>query len=108
MGKHTVCHLWQRLTLRKSTLKNWSLKQADIYHNNLVAAFNGLASGAKQGRYIGVLPDFQKYLCGSHVIYFLDYPDHLDVIRVLHQRHASWYGAFLLQILPLSLIPIMA
>ena len=27
-----------------------------------------------------------KYLCGAHVVYFLDYPDHLDVIRVLHQR----------------------
>ncbi len=29
---------------------------------------------------------FKKYLCGSHVVYFLDYPDHLDVIRILHQR----------------------
>jgi toxin ParE1/3/4 len=33
-----------------------------------------------------VLPNFQKYLCGSHVVYFLDYADHLNVIRVLHQR----------------------
>jgi len=33
-----------------------------------------------------VLPGVQKYLCGSHVVYFLVYTDHLDVIRVLHQR----------------------
>ena len=68
------------------TLKHWSMEQADTYHRNLVAAFDGLAAGTKQGRPADVLPYFQKYLCGSHVVYFLDYPDHLDVIRVLHQR----------------------
>lgn len=68
------------------TFKNWSIEQADSYHRSLVAAFEGLAAGIKQGRPAEVLPDFQKYLCGSHVVYFLDYPDYLDVIRVLHQR----------------------
>lgn len=59
--------------------------QADTYHRNFVEAFEGLAAGLKQGR-PSVLPDFQKYLCGSHVIYFLMYADRLDVIRILHQR----------------------
>jgi toxin ParE1/3/4 len=68
------------------TFKNWSMEQADAYHNDLVAAFAGLAAGTKRGRASDILPDFQKYLCGSHVIYFLDYADHLDVIRVLHQK----------------------
>lgn len=68
------------------TLKNWSIEQADAYHRSLVAAFEGLAAGIKQGRPVDVSPDFQKYLCRSHVIFFLDYPDYLDVIRVLHQR----------------------
>ena len=67
------------------TFRHWSIEQADSYLRSLVAAFEGLAAGAKQGR-SSVLPDFQQYLCGSHVIYFLDYADHLDVIRVLHQR----------------------
>jgi toxin ParE1/3/4 len=67
------------------TLKAWSIQQADTYHYSLVSAFEGLAAGTKQGRSAEVLPDFQKYLCGSHVVYFLDYVDHLDVIRVLHQ-----------------------
>ena len=35
---------------------------------------------------VSVLPDFQKYLCGSHVVYFLDCADRLDVIRILHQQ----------------------
>jgi len=68
------------------TFKNWSMAQADAYHNHLVAAFEGLAAGSKYGRPAGVFPDFQKYLCGSHMIYFLDEADHLDVIRILHQR----------------------
>ena len=68
------------------TLNRWSMEQADTYHRYLVAAFEGLAAGTKQGRPTDILPDFQKYLCGSHVIYFLDYPIHLHVIRILHQR----------------------
>jgi toxin ParE1/3/4 len=68
------------------TFKNWSIEQADRYHKSLVAAFEGLAAGTRHGRPADVLPNFQKYPCGSHVIYFLDYADHLDVIRILHRR----------------------
>ena len=67
------------------TLKHWSMEQADTYHHDLVAACEGLAAGTRQGR-PSVLPGVHKYLCGAHVVYFLDYADHLDVIRVLHQR----------------------
>lgn len=67
------------------TAKHWSMEQADTYHLNFVETFEGLAAGLKQGR-PSVLPDFQKYLCGSHAIYFLMYADRLDVIRILHQR----------------------
>lgn len=67
------------------TAKHWSMEQADTYHRNFVEAFEGLAAGRKQGR-PSVLPDFQKYPCGSHAIYFLMYADRLDVIRILHQR----------------------
>ena len=62
------------------------MEQADTYHHNLVVAFEGLAAGTKQGRPVDVLPEFMTYLCGSHVVYFLDYSDYLDVIRVQHQR----------------------
>lgn len=64
----------------------WGLDQADSYVDAIRDACYALATGTKHGRPAEVLPDFQKYLCGSHVVYFLDYPDHLDVIRVLHQR----------------------
>ena len=64
----------------------WGPDQADDYIDAIRDVCDALARGIKQGRPSEVLPDFQKYLCGSHVVYFLDYPDHLDVIRVLHQR----------------------
>ncbi|NLN68394.1 MAG: type II toxin-antitoxin system RelE/ParE family toxin [Alcaligenaceae bacterium] len=67
------------------TLNRWSPEQADNYLHNLTLAFEALTSGKRRGS-PSVLPDFQKYLCGSHVIYFLDYAEHLDIIRVLHQR----------------------
>jgi len=68
------------------TARHWSKAQADAYHNRLVTAFEGLAAGTKQGRPTDVLPDIQKYLCGAHVVYFLKDANHLDVIRILHQR----------------------
>lgn len=64
----------------------WGLDQADSYIDAIRDACYSLAKGTANGRPAEVLPYFQKYLCGSHVIYFLDYQDHLDVIRVLHQR----------------------
>ena len=64
----------------------WGLDQADSYVDAIRDACYALAKGTKHGRPAEVLPDFQKYLCGSHVVYFLDYPNHLDVIRILHQR----------------------
>ena len=68
------------------TFQNWSLAQADSYHRDLVAAFEGLASGTKRGRDVDVRPDYLKCPVGSHMIYFRDCGDQIEVIRVLHQR----------------------
>ncbi len=64
----------------------WGPDQADIYTDAIRDVCHALANGTKQGRPVEVWTDFKKYLCGSHVVYFLDYPSHLDVIRILHQR----------------------
>lgn len=64
----------------------WGPDQADSYIDAIRDACCALAQGTQHGRSADVLADFQKHLCGSHVIYFLEYPGHLDVIRILHQR----------------------
>lgn len=67
------------------TADRWGVDQADSYTNAILDACYALAQGTKHGCPAEVLPNFQKYLCGSHVVYFLDYADHLAVIRILHQ-----------------------
>jgi len=68
------------------TFQNWSLAQAESYHRDLVAAFEGLASGTKRGRDVDVRPNYLKCPVGSHMIYFRNSDDQIKVIRVLHQR----------------------
>lgn len=65
--------------------ERWGSDQADSYIDAIRDACHALARGTMQGR-PSVLPGFQKCLCGSHVVYFLDHAGHLDVIRILHQR----------------------
>ena len=64
----------------------WGADQADSYTDAIRDACHALAKGTKYGRPAEVLPEIQKYFCGSHVVYFLNHTDRLDVIRVLHQR----------------------
>ena len=68
------------------TQRHWSEEQADHYVSLLVSAFEGLAAGTRHGRAALVLPDFQKYPCGAHMICFLDHGECLDIIRILHKR----------------------
>ena len=66
--------------------KTWGPNQADRYTDEIRDACQVLATGAKQGRATEVRSGYLKYLCGSHVIYFRDRGDRLEIIRVLHGR----------------------
>ena len=68
------------------TAHRWGPDQADIYTDAIRDVCHELASGTKQGRPVEVWPDFKKYLCGSHVVYFFEDASRLNVIRILHQR----------------------
>lgn len=68
------------------TFRNWSREQADSYHHDLVAAFQGLAAGVKTGRSVDVREGYFKYAVGSHFVFYRLSDSSLDVIRVLHQR----------------------
>ena len=63
----------------------WGLDQADSYTDALRDVCRDLADGTKQGRPSVVL-SVQKYLCGSHVVYYQELADQLRVVRVSHQR----------------------
>ena len=68
------------------TFQTWSLAQADSYIRDLVAAFEALVSGVRTGREVDVRPGYLKCPVGSHMIYFLERKDRIEIMRVLHQR----------------------
>ncbi|MBU1575072.1 MAG: type II toxin-antitoxin system RelE/ParE family toxin [Alphaproteobacteria bacterium] len=59
----------------------WRPDQADRYTDEVRDACLALAQDRKQGR-----PGYLRLSTGSHVIYYRDRGDRLDVIRVLHNR----------------------
>lgn len=74
--------------------ETWGPDQADRYTDEIRDACHALASGRKQGRATNVRPDYRKCPTGSHVIYFRDRGDWLEIVRVLHsaqdaERHLT-------------------
>lgn len=68
------------------TFQTWSQEQSDNYVSGFVAAFDGLASGAKDGRPVKIRDGYFKYAVGSHLVFYKRSRNGIDVIRVLHQR----------------------
>ncbi|MDR2892870.1 MAG: type II toxin-antitoxin system RelE/ParE family toxin [Deltaproteobacteria bacterium] len=68
------------------TFRQWSLEQADKYHQQIMAAIEGLASGHKIWQRTDVREEYWKYNINRHVIYFCCANEYLDVIRILHER----------------------
>lgn len=63
---------------------NWGPDQADRYTDEIRDACHALASGRKQGQATNVRLGYRKCPTGSHVIYFRDRGDWLEIVRVLH------------------------
>ncbi|MBI5165802.1 MAG: type II toxin-antitoxin system RelE/ParE family toxin [Magnetospirillum sp.] len=68
------------------SFKNWSLEQADRYHNAIVEAFWDLAAGRKSGRPVDIREGYFKHPVGSHMVYYRFTESGLVVVRILHQR----------------------
>ncbi|KUY87676.1 MULTISPECIES: type II toxin-antitoxin system RelE/ParE family toxin [Burkholderia] len=68
------------------TFDRWSLEQAERYVGDLVMAFERLARREWVGRPSRAGEGYWRYLVGSHVVFYRETAETLDVIRVLHQR----------------------
>src|SRR3954469_15026609 len=70
------------------TFENWSADQADRYHNQIMAAIEGLADGSRQGRPIDdIRPGYRKLAVASHFLFYrITDAGTIDVMRILHQR----------------------
>jgi toxin ParE1/3/4 len=67
------------------TVETWSVAQAEVYHQGIVDALEGLAEGSRVGSRAGVGSYF-KYAVGLHHIYYRQADRNLAIIRILHQR----------------------
>lgn len=65
---------------------NWGLDQADRYTDDIRDTCIALAQGHKKGRLVDVRPGYLKFPAGSHMIYFRDRGECLEVIRILHGK----------------------
>ncbi|EDT03120.1 plasmid stabilization system [Burkholderia ambifaria IOP40-10] len=68
------------------TFERWSLEQAEHYVDELAAAFERLARREWAGQPSRAGKGYWRYLVGSHVVFYRETTDTVDVIRVLHQR----------------------
>lgn len=68
------------------TAARWSPEQAESYHAAIIAAFEGLAAGRKQGRPVDARAGYLKYPVGSHLVFYRLSEVGIDVMRLLHQR----------------------
>lgn len=69
------------------TAERWDQRQAETYLNELRAATERIADDPRRGRTCDELREgYRRYSIGSHVIFYRERPDGVDVIRILHQR----------------------
>lgn len=66
--------------------EQWGMDQADRYIDEIHDACRALASGAKRGRDADIRPGYRKLTTGSHILYFRESDDRIDIIRILHAK----------------------
>ena len=64
----------------------WSVDQADRYTSDIHDLCLALAAGRKQGRTVQVRAGYLKCPVGAHMVYFCDFDDRIEIIRILHGR----------------------
>jgi len=70
------------------TFDSWSERQADHYHEQLVNAFESIASTPNQGRnYDGIRVDLYGFKVNRHLVFYRIISNELvEITRILHER----------------------
>ena len=67
-------------------LRDLGTDQADRYTDEIRDACYALARDERRGRTVDVRPGYMKISTGSHVLFYRERNDKLEIIRVLHIR----------------------
>lgn len=69
------------------TQERWGENQAEIYISEMREAIERIAVEPYRGRACDeVREGYRRYSIGSHLIFYIERTDSVDVIRILHQR----------------------
>lgn len=69
------------------TQERWDENQAEIYISEMRAAIERIASDPHRGRTCDDIREgYRRYGIGSHLVFYIDKSDSVNVIRILHQR----------------------
>ncbi len=63
---------------------NWGPDQADRYTDDIRDACQAVATSQKRGRIVDLRPGYLKIATGSHMVYFRERADRVEIIRILH------------------------
>ncbi|MBV6645902.1 MAG: type II toxin-antitoxin system RelE/ParE family toxin [Cyclobacteriaceae bacterium] len=90
MGKYRLTNLaLQDLSdIWNYTFDNWSERQADAYYEQLVNAFESLASKPDHSRnYDGIRDDLFGFKINRHIVFYRIVSNELiEITRILHER----------------------
>ncbi|MBI1920182.1 MAG: type II toxin-antitoxin system RelE/ParE family toxin [Geobacter sp.] len=69
------------------TLEHWGREQRNLYLTMLDASFQQLAANPLTGKDCSdIRIDYRKFNAGSHVIFYRQAGDTLEIVRILHGR----------------------
>ncbi len=69
------------------TADRWSPDQADRYIREIHRGIEAIARDPRKGKPCDrIRPGYRRYSVGAHMLFFRVVGDHIEVVRVLHQR----------------------
>lgn len=69
------------------TDERWDAQQAENYVREIQAAIERIAADPLRGRAVdGIREGYRRYSIGSHLLFYIEREDAVDIIRILHQR----------------------
>lgn len=89
VGKYRLTPAAQRdlSSIWDYTVERWDARQAETYVLEIRSAIERIAEQPDRGRLVDTIrAGYRCYAIGSHLIFFVENDDDVDVIRILHQR----------------------
>ncbi|MCM3662567.1 type II toxin-antitoxin system RelE/ParE family toxin [Georgenia satyanarayanai] len=69
------------------TEERWDIRQAETYIAEIRAAIERVADDPRRGRACDeIRQGYRRYGIGSHLLFYVESAEGVDVVRILHQR----------------------